>query len=1047
VSKTGPKATGTSAPTFEAEINRLNPAQRAAVEQVEGTVLVVAGPGTGKTHLLAARIGRILQLTDAYPHNVLCLTYTDAGVRAMRQRLLSLIGPTAHKLHIFTFHSFCNAVIQENMERFGRRDMEPISDLEQVLIVRQLLDELPREHPLAQVRQDAYYYERHLRDLFKRMKTEGWQPDFIAQKVQQYLAELPLRKEFVYQVNGKNFLKGSPKLGLVADAREKMERLAAAAALYPAYSDKMRAARRYDFDDMVLWVLRAFEEDELLLRRYQEQYTYLLVDEYQDTNGTQNAILQKLADFWENPNLFVVGDDDQSIFEFQGARLKNILHFYDRYADKGMKTVVLAENYRSSQHILDAARSLIEGNALRLVANMDGLEKILTAKNPYFSASALRPQVTVYKNRPSENADIANQIEALWQQGMPLSEIAVIYAQHKQANDLIALCQQKKIAYTTKRQVNVLDLPLVQNIRLFLEYVYNEARQPHSGEQLLFQIMHFDFFGLPIDDLHALHFHLAKNEGIRWREAIIAPAILDATGFNGKEKLALLAGLINDGISDLRNAPTLRLVERFINQSGLLAQASAAPDKEWQLQVLGTFFDFVESESSKRPRLSLRQLLDTLKSMDDNRIPLGANRLVGTGQGVNFLTAHAAKGLEFQVVFIIDLVKDFWEPSKRMATRRFAFPDTITFSGEEDAMEARRRLLYVAMTRAKEQLYISYSTADKSEADLDRACFIDEVLECGKVDFLHKTLPAAAMAEAQRLRLSETKRPNIDLLDSVQLDELLEGFTLNISALNRYLRCPLSFYYADILKVPASKSEAAAYGNAVHFALRRLFEKAKPSKNKRLPEEAVLLADFEREMQRQRNAFSEKGFSRHLQRGLDCLGKYYRHHRDQWHKQFMVEYDMKHVLWKGVPLSGTVDKLELHDAFADRIVDYKTGRHDAAKTRRPSSKNRLGGAYWRQLVFYKILYENHRNTGRIARQGEIEYIEPNSQGEFAKVVFDFTQRDVALLSDMIVQAWEGIQAHEFREGCGLPNCKWCGFAKRLSAPSSFNDEEAEALDD
>jgi len=155
--------------TFRKELARLNPAQRKAVEEIEGPVLVIAGPGTGKTHILTARIGRILLETDAQPHNILCLTFTDAGVHAMRERLLEFIGPEAHRVHIYTFHSFCNNIIQENLELFGRNDLEPLGDLERVEMMRRILEDLDLNHPLKQGRADIYFYEEHLYNLFQMM--------------------------------------------------------------------------------------------------------------------------------------------------------------------------------------------------------------------------------------------------------------------------------------------------------------------------------------------------------------------------------------------------------------------------------------------------------------------------------------------------------------------------------------------------------------------------------------------------------------------------------------------------------------------------------------------------------------------------------------------------------------------------------------------------------------------------------------------------------------------------------------------------------------
>ncbi|MCA9386391.1 ATP-dependent helicase, partial [Candidatus Dojkabacteria bacterium] len=205
----------------------------------------------------------------------------------------------------------------------------------------------------------------------------------ISNRIDEYLADLPNRREYIYQVSRGTFIKGALKQAKYDEEVSRMEMLRSAAELYPRFGRALQEARRYDYDDMILWVIRAFEENEALLRTYQEQYLYFLVDEFQDTNGAQNEILNFLTAYWDNPNLFIVGDDDQSIYEFQGARLKNLTDFYDRYREH-LQLVVLKNNYRSSQKILDSSRELIRRNERRIINNLEelGLEKNLTASNP-----------------------------------------------------------------------------------------------------------------------------------------------------------------------------------------------------------------------------------------------------------------------------------------------------------------------------------------------------------------------------------------------------------------------------------------------------------------------------------------------------------------------------------------------------------------------------------------------------------------------------------------------------------------------------------------
>ncbi len=446
---------------FRDFLSTLNPAQRAAVEKTEGPTLVIAGPGTGKTHILAARIGNILLNTDARAQNILCLTFTDAGANAMRKRLLAQIGPEAHRVPIYTFHGFCNRVIQENTEHFGSGELEPLTDLERIEIVRELLTKLPVEDPLRAGYKDVFQCENQLRDLFSNMKKEGWTPGFVLKKTNEFLQGLPTNPDYIYQKKFGTAAKGDPKLIAIADMTAKLERLKSAADLFPKYQTALEIAGRYEFEDMLLWVNRAFEKNEALLRTYQERYQYILVDEFQDTNGAQFNLLIQLLDFWDIPNIFIVGDDDQSIYEFQGARLANLLHFSQRYRD-GLDIIVLEENYRSTQDILDAAKNVVEHNQLRAIDKLEGgLTKSLHAHSPSMS----QPLVHAYKTRLHELAGIVDKIDQMVKTGVKPSDIAVLYSQHKQVLPLQSLLGKKGIPFQTKRPVNILEVPPNVHIR------------------------------------------------------------------------------------------------------------------------------------------------------------------------------------------------------------------------------------------------------------------------------------------------------------------------------------------------------------------------------------------------------------------------------------------------------------------------------------------------------------------------------------------------------------------------------------------------------
>ncbi|HRO71564.1 MAG TPA: UvrD-helicase domain-containing protein, partial [Chitinophagaceae bacterium] len=383
---------------FEEEFARLNKEQQRAVNTIDGPVMVIAGPGTGKTQILASRIGKILLDTDTLPENILCLTYTDAGVVAMRKRLLQFIGPDAYKVNIYTFHAFCNDVIQENLALFEKISLDPISELENIELYKELIDSFSKTNPLKRYRGDVYYEIKNLQNLFSTMKKEGWTPAFINRKIDEYLASLPTRDEFVYKRKFREFKAGDLKKDKIEDEKEKMEKLRAAVNEFDRFQELMRKRNRYDFDDMINWVIKAFEENKNLLADYQEKYQYILVDEYQDTSGTQNRIVELLISYWDQPNVFVVGDDDQSIYRFQGANVENMLSFADSYKDS-LNKIVLVNNYRSTQPILDIAKSLINRNDERLIKQWADLSKDLLSSNQRLSEFKNPPIIREYENQ------------------------------------------------------------------------------------------------------------------------------------------------------------------------------------------------------------------------------------------------------------------------------------------------------------------------------------------------------------------------------------------------------------------------------------------------------------------------------------------------------------------------------------------------------------------------------------------------------------------------------------------------------------------------
>ncbi|RVU01798.1 ATP-dependent helicase [Mucilaginibacter limnophilus] len=1026
---------------FQEALATLNDEQLAAVNKMDGPVLVVAGPGTGKTQILAARIGKILTETDAQPNEILCLTYTDAGAVAMRKRLFDFIGPDAYRVNIYTFHAFCNEVIQENLEYFGKLSLDALSDLESAQLFRELVDEFPNDHALKRFTGDIYYDAPRLKALFSAMKRESWDEELINRSVKEYIEDLPNREEYIYKRANpsKGIRIGDPKQKEIDEVTDKMNKLLAAVGEYKRYNAKMKQLNRYDYDDMIIWVLKAFQENEDILRRYQERYQYILVDEFQDTSGSQNKLLKFLLNYWDTPNVFVVGDDDQSIFKFQGANMENITSFARDYVES-LYTVVLKHNYRSNQHILDTSKALINKNKQRLTAALN-LDKDLRASHPRFSEVMVEPTVREYENPNKELVDVARIIKKLLESGAPAGEIAVIYRNHAQVEDLIHYLDTQKIAVNTKRKIDILRLPFGEKIINILRYLSMELDSPYSGDELLFEIMHYDFFNIPPIEVAKASIAVAKanystlsgdepktslRRYISEMRTPAQPGLFDnVQNVEMKFLISNIDYLLRDSVS----LTLQQLFQQVIAKMGILRYVMLQPDKGAYMQILTAFFDFIKEETRKEPELTLSGLIGIIAMMKEHGIRLDLNQVIYSDNGINFLTAHGSKGLEFEHVFFIGCDRNTWD--KKGRNNSFSYPDTLTGGGEDDIAqrEEARRLFYVAITRAKQCLNISYARKDKKDKDQEASMFVGEILAETHLQVTYPQVSSDDMVEFMATQFSEADKPTVELLDRNYIDMLLQNYTLSVTHLNNFLDCPLKFYFQCLIRVPQGKSPAATFGQAVHWALNRAFRKLKENNDEFIPTEEFM-REFRWYMYRNRDSFTKTDFKLRVDYGEKILPVYYEQNVPVWNKIAVTERTIRNIEIEGVPIKGNLDKIEFEGKQVT-VVDYKTGKLKNAKDKLqpPTNANPNGGDYWRQAVFYKILVDNDRTNDWQVVNTVFEFVEPVKEGEYHKEKVTISPADVAEVTGQITAVYQKIMAHDFATGCGKKECDWCHFVK------------------
>lgn len=1045
---------------FSEEYNKLNEQQRLAVDTIEGPVMVLAGPGTGKTQVLACRVGKILLEGVANPENILCITFTDAGAVAMRQRLLEFIGPTAYKVSIYTFHSFCNSVIRENIALFNKKELEAVSDLERVQIIKELIDGFENDNPLKRFKGDVYYDLGNLTSLFSAIKKEAWETNWLLGKIDDYVAGILPETDGFYNKREKK--KGIHVLTQKGkDEMERMEKLKAAVKTFPVYQKALDERHRYDFDDMINWVIDLFEKNKEVLLRYQEQMQYFLVDEYQDSSGSQNRIVELLISYWkdEKPNLFVVGDDDQSIYRFQGANLKNLMTLAAKF-EKDLKKIVLDKNYRSVQPILDAAKLLIENNQQRLVNQYNDLTKDLIAAGEELKNLDIKPEIRCYENEFSENVHVALSIKQMVDSGTRPGDIAVIYKEHRFGDELIRFLQLQNIPFFAKRSVNLLEDLFINKILNIIRYVIAELDTEYSGEPLLFEILHYDFFTIHPHRIAAICNEVADNKYKENSIKNIRAYLLDlskkenGTLFSQNEdteKLVRVSALLENLQKEIYNRPVAHWFEYLVNEGGILAYIMNHTEKLWLMEMLTCLFDYIKDEMHRQPEMTLKQLMHQIDLMKENDLRLELVQTTGSETGVNLMTCHGSKGLEFENVFLINARNDIWE-GKRKNNKGFRLPPNV-FELDSDAeiTEELRRLFYVSVTRAKKHLFISYPKMKNEGSLLEPSQFVEEIRQPMSLVLNNILLDENDKFRFSALRFGVIQKPVLEQMEKEYTDRLLQNFSMNVTALNNFLDCPLRFYYNTLVKIPSAKSEAAAFGTAVHAALADFTNKMMENR-KIYPGKEFLLSRFCYHLNKEREIFTKESLRRFLDGGQDILSNYFNNYYDPAPKNefILTEYPLTKVVLDNIPLKGFTDKIQFWGKEI-AITDYKTGSFEKAKRRgeflRPGEKAEFpnGGNYWRQAVFYKILVDNLPGKNWKVLYAQFDFVEPVNDDKFIIEKIPITAVDENHVKQQIREVWERIRLHDFYTGCGEPDCEWCNFAKNNKIYIRLEEEEPAEL--
>jgi DNA helicase-2/ATP-dependent DNA helicase PcrA len=1001
---------------FTKEYGNLNPAQKKAVDAIEGPVMVIAGPGTGKTQILTVRIANILATTDTSPDTILALTFTESAAANMRRRLVNLIGSSGYYAAISTFHGFCNGLIREYPEEFpGIISSAAATEVERVAIVRDILDAETFRHlkPFG----DPYYFVTEIITAIRSVKNEGYDPPALKALL------AAARKKFdtaggLYHEKGphKGKMKGE-NLRLLHDIEKNEELLV----IYESYKNELGARRLYDFEDMIMETVKALRAREDFLLQIQERYQYILVDEHQDTNGAQNSVLELMSGFHENPNLFVVGDEKQAIFRFQGASLENFLYFKNKYPNATL--VHLEDNYRSTQSILDASQNVIDNNHATL-------RTPLIART---STDQKKVEVHSFETADNELSFVADEIGKRIKDGDEPSEIAVLFRQNKDAYSIAEELLRREIPAALESDRNILDNAEIKKLLLMFAFVAD-----FGNDETLGRALHIDFLGLdPLEVYRIFEYAMAKRVSVY--RVISSEKNIGQAGLENPGLVTALYEKLRQWKRRSESEPFLAFFERIVRESGFLRHILALPLPVAAMEQLTLFYEEAKKLVGNKGDYKLSDFVAQVRILLEHGIMIrGSSRKV-PGH-VRLMTAHRAKGLEFDRVFIIGATDGHW--GNRRERGKFHLPfETKVKPGDIERNEDERRLFYMALTRARREIFVSYSTRSSDGREQIPSQFVGEIGWELKEEHVHAVSKDTFMWTPRMEAPHESSRTR-EFLREVFLER-----GISPTALNNYLACPWKYFYVNLIRIPKVLTRSQVFGVAAHSALQQFFDRKREflygDKAVKDVGAQFLAEQFLSDLEKK--PIGKKDLKILAEKGMRVLGAYYDRYHAEWNYRTLTEYRITASIpgknAEDIKIVGNLDKLELQENGEQVVVvDYKMKQPESrswieGKTAR-SARGGSGshpGDYKRQLVFYKLLLDLHPLKKYAFKEAVIDFVEPSDRGIFKKEAFEVSGDETKELQDLIRRVASEIYDLSFwDERCEYNDCEFCGLRNLMS---------------
>lgn len=995
-----------------------NSRQQEAIDIQKGQVMLLAGPGTGKTFTVINRIEQMI-LNNVEPSSILCLTYSEAAAKEMRQRLILKLGVVASSIDVYTYHSFCNDVIKKYPEQFSLSlGVRLITDTEKLAMMRETIDEANLE-VFVPPRADRYYYASSFIKYVEKLKSLRLTKEKYLSYIDENPSLMPEYKRIESEIYEREQQGKTQNVGRYKALKKIEDDIAKAKELWTLkeiYAEKMINKNLIDFSDMISFILNAFEEDENFKSKVSNQYKYFLVDEYQDTNQLQNEILFSLVDSNEEKNVFVVGDDDQIIYGFQGAKSDNIENFLKKYPQT--KVICLEENNRSTQEILDFSYKLVSQDPCRLENNdmfkSYNISKKLVAKNEKVIAKTRKIRRFEFGDSLQEFNYIVDDIVNLVNSDecpknkegqIDLSQIAILARKNDVLQSYAEMFKGKNIPCQLNTGKSIFNIRSSILIFFYMKILCNHIM---FGDKL-FSLLLTEPFKINLEDYNTL----LKEYKVKKLDFIVLMRQL----VNWKEPEKIEEFLKTyDYLQEYMQTNDLRsTVVEVINRTGILTSFQKY-DKNRMENFMGIkkIIDEATQLSNITPTMNLHDFVQYLQDSLDNEIEISIDKSESVQNAIQLLTYHGSKGREFEHVYLPKMLAKVWEdfPDKgyKLITDEYFDKESASIKKDSELL----KLLFVGVTRAKYALTISFADAEEEKpqqitkylADFSEYPFDSMTIPYDADEFTHEFFKAISrdVYDNQKAFKEEIK-------------ERVKKVILSPSRLNDYLDCPRKFFYYKILGINVldANQDSSNFGTLVHNTLDYAVKIAKntgayPTKDEiseklmKDIEDAVFSGDEIRE--------------KFVKLGKNFVDNYYVKFAEiPISRVAEAEYKIDSVQVDDFFIEGKIDRIEQNSDGTYQLYDYKTGKSVS------ENQIAIGGSkenYYNQLCFYKYIFEKSKNK-KVSKTGLI-YVEENKTKEK-----DLDNTDMEYIENKIREVHQAMMELKFNPSNTTSSCKFCPY--------------------